>query len=80
MKQLLERLLRDAVGPSTRLGRWCTPSYDARCDAALKAVLNSRDHSLYTRDMSKPCAPRGASEEDSCPWSNPTLTTFLYGR
>ena len=81
------RLLLATPGPATRLGRWCTPAYDARCDPGLKAVLSSRDHSLHAADMAPPPPPRRATaaeaeqrEVDRCPWSNPTLATLLFGR
>jgi len=65
------------TGPTTRLGRWCTPRYAAVCDPVLKADLNSRDNSVETEDMQKELS-RKKKEVEACPWSHPTLFVNLY--
>lgn len=72
---------RSSSGPTTRLGRWCTPQYAETCSPELKADLNSRDNSVETADMrlEKTTRPPAAS---ACPWSEPTWCLALdsYGR
>ena len=65
-----------ANGPTTRLGRWCTPDYAATCSPELKADLTSRDNSFETNDMK--FTEKKVEREPPCPWSEPTLFVVLY--
>lgn len=64
-----------ASGPSNMLGRWCTPSYNRLCSQETKADLANHDNSASIAPVSRP----GSDDVEACPWSNPTLCTFLHG-
>jgi len=73
------------VGPATRLGRWCTPTYSMSCDPERKIDLNNADHSVQTSHMREALQSHGRrarrpsadTDADECPWSNPLAVVFF---